>query len=238
MGSLLIEEDVSTQPSTTLKPRKIVRVVSDLPARLLGAANPNPDPQECLASILSSQGICYKVYSYNSLPVQGFFQETKQEEIDSYGLDVLTAVRESDIEQLRVFHNKGRPLKSSNRFGESILHLACRRGLTHVVEFLVHEANMPLNVLDDMGRSPLHDAFWAPEPNFAIVDLILTKFPDLLYIGDKRGHTPLSYTRGRDWGKWAEYLKRRQTAVWPKVLLLFEPSASSSREASYRRGSN
>jgi hypothetical protein len=202
--------------SSSEPPRKIVRIISALPARLgkkINACN----PQKSLESILDSKGIKSKVHSFDSLP--GFFEETKQEEINCYGFDVLNAVRESDIDTLRAFHREGRPLKCSNRFGESLLHLACRKGIVKVVDFLVNEVEVPLQVKDDMGRSPLHDAFWTCEPSFELIDIILKKCPDLLLISDKRGHTPLSYARQNDWAMWNDYLEDRTDMVTPMVLV-------------------
>ena len=198
------------------RPRKVVRVMSALPARLVEKVD-TCNPQKKLETILEQKGIRSKVRSYDSLP--GFFEETKQEEIDSYGHDALQAVREADIEKLRNFHKEGRPLKCSNRFGESLLHLACRKALVKVVDFLLNEIEVPVRVKDDMGRSPLHDAFWTCEPNFELVDILLEKCPDLLLVSDKRGHTPLHYARQNHWKKWNEYLNERTHLVVPSELV-------------------
>jgi len=132
--------------------------------------------------------------------IEDFFREPTAEEIEAYDFDVLNAVRSRDINMLRTFHRDGRPLKCSNRFGESLLHLACRKQCIEVVDFLINEASVPLQVADDVGRTPLHDACLTPAPNFKLVDLILAKCPDLLYIKDKRGHTPLFYAKTRTLG--------------------------------------
>ena len=227
--------NITDQISNNLPPRKIVRVVSALPARLRktgGKPLPKPSstltssasasittlvsPQEHLISVLKSQGVEATVHSYNALT--DFFEDTKQSEIDAYDFDVLKAIRELDLEQLRHFHRQGRPLKCSNRFGESLLHMACRKGLVPVVQFLVHDAGVPLRVVDDMGRSPLHDAFWTTEPNFELIDLIIKECPDLLLISDKRGHTPLSYARQHHWNIWIKYLDDRSTLLKPTVV--------------------
>ena len=141
-----------------------------------------------------------------------------QAEVSAYDADVLKAIRDSDLETLQKFHLAGRPLKCSNRFGESLLHLACRKSLSKVVQFLVYEAKVPLNVRDDMGRSPLHDAFWSPTVNTELVDLIVTKCPDLLLLADKRGHTPLNYARKHHWAEWNQYLESRKDMICPKIL--------------------
>lgn len=206
--------NVADQVSASLPPRKIVRVIS---ARLQEKnADSSCNPQQYLETILESKGIQSTVHSYASLT--GFFEETKDEEVKAYGLDVLKAIRDSDIEQLRAFQQQGRPLKCSNRFGESLLHLACRKGLLSVVDFLINEVGVPLNVIDDMGRNPLHDAFWTIEPNFELVDVLVKQCPDLLLVSDKRGHTPFSYARRNHWSKWITYLNERSNILAPTLL--------------------
>lgn len=201
---------------TSLPARKIVRVMSALPARLIAKKDSLSTPQQVLESILSAKGIISTTHSYDQILC--FFHSTKAEEIDAYDFDVLAAIRKGDIGQLRSYHEAGRPMKCSNKFGESLLHLACRKALVSVVDFLVNEAGVPVQVIDDMGRSPLHDAFWTPEPNTELVDLLLEKCPDLLLVKDKRGHTPLCYARRDHWSKWSEYLKSRTNILEPRSL--------------------
>jgi ankyrin repeat protein len=211
-----ITGNIIDQVSTSLLPRKVVRVMSALPVRHQKHDDTSSNPQHCLESILAERGIQNTVHSYDSLT--GFFEETKDEEVKAYGLDVLKAIRDSDIEQLRAFHQQGRPLKCSNRFGESLLHLACRKGLLTVVDFLINEVGVPVNVVDDMGRNPLHDAFWTIEPNLELVDVLVKQCPDLLLVSDKRGHTPFSYARRSHWSKWVTYLKERSNLLAPTLL--------------------
>lgn len=98
--------------------------------------------------------------SFDEVP-DDFFLPPTSAEIDAYDHDVLQAVRTKDIATLQRFHAAGRPLKCSNKFGESILHLACRKGLYHVAAFLIQQAQVPVQVCDDYGRTPLHDACWS-----------------------------------------------------------------------------
>ncbi|CAJ1945883.1 unnamed protein product [Cylindrotheca closterium] len=178
------------------------------------------DPQISLLSMLRRQGVdgttAIAVEKANT-----FFDDVITEaELEAYDQEVLRAIRDSDLETLRSFYKSNRPLKCSNRFGESLLHLACRKSLSPVVKLLVYEAGVPLNIRDDMGRSPLHDAFWTPTVNCELVDLILNKCPDLLLLPDKRGHTPLNYARKDHWPEWNKYLEDRQHMILPKTLNL------------------
>jgi len=172
---------------------------------------------------LDRQGVNAKVMRFDA--VHDLFEDPKQNEIDAYGFEALDAVRQRDIAKLQQFHAEGKPLKCSNRFGESILHLACRKGFLDVVDFLVNEANVPVWVKDDFGRTPLSDACWTIEPNFDLMDVLLSKAPDLLLISDARGHTPLAYVRREHWEKWTEYLRSKEPELRPKKLS-FEPEKS------------
>jgi Ankyrin repeats (3 copies) len=162
-------------------------------------------PQQLLLEIVKSKGVVVNVVP--SLELKGFFSDFTDAEMDAYDQDVLTAIRSRNIDQLRTFHESGRPLKCSNQFGESLLHLACRRGFVDVARFLILEAGVPVQVKDDYGRTPLHDACWTCDPNFELVELILSQSSDLLFLSDRRGHCPLSYTRKEHWSAWTEFLK-------------------------------
>ena len=183
----------------------------------------NFHPHQVLLKMMSKKGVNAVSRSYSDL--KNFFQKPSQDEVDSYGFDVLRAVRDGDVAFLRKYHEQGKSLNICNRFGESLLHLACRKQLVPVVDFLLNEANVPAQVCDDYGRTPMHDACWTPEPNFEVVDLILAKCPDLLLIKDKRGHTPLFYARREHWGNWLRHLGRNISKALPQSDLLTATSA-------------
>ena len=117
----LLDISCSKKQPCAVQPRKIVRVVSALPARLTSKKDDKvpPSPQDCLISVLSKVGIAAKVYPFDV--VDGLFERPSAEEIAAYGLDIIDAVRKSNIAQLQTFLKEGRPLKCSNQFGESIL---------------------------------------------------------------------------------------------------------------------
>jgi ankyrin repeat protein len=141
--------------------------------------------------------------------MHNFFLPMTQANIDAYGEDMIRAIRKSDIDSLRTMKNNGRLLQCCNRFGESTIHMACRRSTVDVVSFLIKEGKVSIRVCDDYGRTPLHDAFWTAQPNFELMDLLLDEDPELLFVSDKRGHTPLDYTRKEHWDLWINYLSKR-----------------------------
>jgi ankyrin repeat protein len=191
---------------------KVTKICSALPNRMLGK-DENSSPQEYLMEIVKNRGIDVQIQ--DSLQIQGFFSEYTEEEVSFYNADVLNAIRNQDIGKLREFHASGRPLKCSNSFGESLIHMACRRGFFDVVSFLIREAKVPVRVRDDYGRTILHDAAWTCEPNFELLELILTECPDLLYMRDRRGDTPISYARKSHWHAWKKFLKQNADLVIP-----------------------
>jgi len=111
------------------------------------------------------------------------------------------------------------PFRCANRFGESLLHLACRRGRTDMVRFLVVEMGSSpremLNTMDDCHKTPLHDACWTPSPNFELVQLLLELAPEQVVTRDVRGNTPFDYVRPDDYKLWLRFLwGRRSLLQW------------------------
>jgi ankyrin repeat protein len=216
----------SSTDAPTGRPSKMPRILmSALPDRMLvnkkqtsQQKQPQASPEETLFNTLGESSVKVDIQSYSSL-LDAFFHPPTAEEIDAYKHDVIMAIRTQDLDTLRQFHAAGRPLKCSNKFGESLLHMACRKGFLGVTKVLVQEAKVPLAVCDDYGRTPLHDACWAHTTNFELIDLILEECPDLLYIQDKRGSTPLSYLRRDKWTEWNTYLSNKSADVLkPRVI--------------------
>ena len=215
----LLEKTYYTDAEKTQPAKKrLVRIVSSLPERLCQKkqSDRGVNPQEFLMNYLASQGINAQVQRFDVYA--DFFEEPKQSEIDAYGFEALDAVRTRNMDKLKEFHENGRPLKCSNRFGESILHLACRKGFEDVVEFLIKAAGVPAWVKDDFGRSPFHDACWTVKPNFKLMDVLIEKAPDLLLVSDARGHAPLHYVRFPGWQKWNTYLSEKGEKLKPKRI--------------------
>lgn len=105
-------------------------------------------------------------------------------------------------------------MSACNRFGESIVHLACRRSSTAIVEFLIQHGG-DVTEVDDYGRSALHDACWRAEPRFDIVALIMDVNPELIRCCDRRGATPLQYVRKEHWVYWCAFLFFQKDKYWP-----------------------
>eukprot|EP00586_Coscinodiscus_wailesii_P014662 CAMPEP_0172493128 /NCGR_PEP_ID=MMETSP1066-20121228/24478_1 /TAXON_ID=671091 /ORGANISM="Coscinodiscus wailesii, Strain CCMP2513" /LENGTH=308 /DNA_ID=CAMNT_0013263129 /DNA_START=277 /DNA_END=1203 /DNA_ORIENTATION=+ len=141
------------------------------------------------------------------LSMNDYFLKPTQEQIDGYTNEVVQAARACDVDALRSMHKSGLTMRLCNRFGESLIHMACRRGNAEMVSFLLDEADVSLRVRDDYGRTPLHDACWTSEPCFDVMKILMKKEPSLLFVSDKRGHTPLQYVRREHWVQWVSFLK-------------------------------
>ncbi|GKY97337.1 hypothetical protein MPSEU_000692100 [Mayamaea pseudoterrestris] len=162
------------------------------------------NPDQRLQSMLRRHGVSYKTEP--SLSLTNFF--TKPSE--SYDLSLIQAVRNQDIDTLRLKMNLGQTMQCANTFGHTLLHTAARRGATEIVRFFLTEANdVTPKVVCDMGRTPLHDACWTAQPNFCIIEMLLDASPDLLFLTDKRGFTPMAYVPKEHWPDWCVFLEQR-----------------------------
>ena len=115
---------------------------------------PDTNPDEYLRTIMGGMG--YPTESVDTLSVTNFFHEHTPEEIAAYDNETCGAARSDDLAGLRALHRSGKTLQCSNRFGESLIHIACRRGSLPVIAFLLDEAGVSIRVRDDCGRTPLH----------------------------------------------------------------------------------
>jgi hypothetical protein len=166
-------------------------------------------PDDYLRSLLAQNGMSTKTFSALEIK-DDFFLKVTAESVEAYDMQVVKAVRTQDVATLRQLLESGRSLQCGNKFGESIVHTACRKGSLAVLQFLLQEADVSCRVICDYGRTPLHDACWTSEkPNFELMDLLLTACPDLLHVQDARGFLPLAYVRQAHWDDWCRYLKTK-----------------------------
>ncbi len=91
--------------------------------------------------------------------------------------------------------------------------MICRRADFELLKLFV-EYGCSLQVCDDFGRTPLHDACWTSKPNFEIIDMILTKDRRLMNIVDCRGSSPLSYVKREHWNDWVQFFERVKEKFW------------------------
>jgi len=144
--------------------------------------------------------------------------------LEAYSTEIVQEVRNNNLEGVKKLYEEGRfqhGCNACNRFGESILHIACRRGHLEMVKFLVGEVGLSITgIRDDYKRTPLHDAFWTSKASPDVVDYLLQQpnVMELLLCKDQRGFTPLHYSRGEDRGKWLRFLWERRDDLRPSKV--------------------
>mmetsp|Transcript_3224 Transcript_3224/g.7073 ORF Transcript_3224/g.7073 Transcript_3224/m.7073 type:complete len:529 (+) Transcript_3224:307-1893(+) len=169
-------------------------------------------PQDLLVATIKARGGDATIQP--ALSIENKFHTHTEEEIASYPPTAML-IRNGDFDGLKKAHEAGLNLQAANKFGESLLHIACRRGYDDVATFLVEAANVTIWVRDDFGRTPLHDACWTARPNLELMDLFVRRNPELLLVSDKRGNTPLDYVRREHWDLWRQFLEDRWDCICP-----------------------
>ena len=159
--------------------------------------------------------------------LKSFFAEVTEEQMAAYNNDVVGAVRNNDLELLKKLHGDGQLLDCSNRYGESLLNMACRRGFDSIVEYLM-ENDVNIRLCDDSGRTPLHDACWNPTPQLKICQGLIKREPSLLLVADRRGCTAFQYARMEHWDQWRTFLFENRLCLnklkQPDILVKFATS--------------
>jgi hypothetical protein len=165
-------------------------------------------PEDYLHKILKTRGLSLKVYDPNDDSFLAITDAHKK----SYA-SVSQVTRNEDLEGLKELHSRGVCLQSCNAYGESIVHIVCRRGTLTSLEFLTQHANVSVRVRDDVGRTPFHDAAWTDKPNFQLIEKLLTIAPDFLLTRDKRGHSALNYVPRARWSEWCRFLQEHPDLI-------------------------
>lgn len=167
----------------------------------------NVDPDTFLAQLIEAQyGFTLKQKDALSME-DDFFPEITEEQIAAYDIKLVAACRENDVDTLKsLIENEGQSAECCNRFGESLLHMACRRGFKDIVEYFLTEPKLSVRIRDDCGRTPLHDCCWNPQAQTEMMKWLIERDPCLLLLTDKRGSTPFAYARPQDWPTWRQFL--------------------------------
>lgn len=128
-------------------------------------------------------------------------------------LDLLKALRGADLPKLRLLlkeKEETHDLGARNQFGENLLHIACRMGLSwDLIKFLVEDAKVHLNVRDRFGLSPLHNACMSAQPNFNNINYIMEKAPLLTVFEDDRNKVPFDLIPQRCFERWTRFLSEK-----------------------------
>lgn len=182
----------------------IIEILSE-PTVPLPDVDENISPDEFLLKLVDAQ-LGYKLEPKKATEIKDFFHKSTDDEVAAYTTEVVTAVRDEELDHLRKMQNDGQELNCFNRFGESLLNLACRRGFESIVRYLMDQPGVTFKTSDDCGRTILHDACWHPQPQLKICQWILEEEPLLFFVMDRRGCTPFEYARPQHWPVWRQFL--------------------------------
>jgi len=206
-----VTADEYAAPSIDRGSSSDVIIMSDLPDRIkFQNVQVDKKPIDVVKEALSSRGEDANIKPTVDMP-DDFFKQCEE----MYIQEAVDAVRSSDVDTLRQLAAAGKNLQCGNRFGETLIHLACRRSHQDVVAFLIKEAGVSIKVRDDFGRTPMHDACWRCSVDLELMDLLIDSCPELLMLSDKRGHTPLDYARREHWEVLIPYLMEKKDKFRP-----------------------
>jgi len=206
-----VSADEYAAPSIDRGSSSDVIIMSDLPDRIkFQNVQIDKKPIDVVKEALSSRGEDANIKPTVDMP-DDFFKQCEE----MYIQEAVDAVRSSDVDTLRQLAAAGKNLQCGNRFGETLIHLACRRSHQDVVAFLIKEAGVSIKVRDDFGRTPMHDACWRCSVDLKLMDLLIDSCPELLMLSDKRGHTPLDYARREHWEVLIPYLMEKKDKFRP-----------------------
>jgi hypothetical protein len=180
-------------------------------SKVIPAATSTKDsePEAYLHAMFAAMG-----YDSNEFgPDDDDFLEVTPEQVAAHSFKLTNAARRGDLAFLEQHLKEGKPLQCCNRYGESIVHIVCRRGRGTLLRFLIEEAKVTVMVRDDVGRGPLHDAAWSDEPNFELVKMLLLQAPELMFLKDFRDHSPLAYVPRQHWSKWCDFLRENRSLL-------------------------
>ncbi|KAG7337314.1 ankyrin repeat domain protein [Nitzschia inconspicua] len=184
----------------------------------LSSDTPVTKPEDYLKSLFAKRGIEYKTVSGPTLFTEGFFLEMKHKNYADYTNEVAFAARRGDMDSLKAHVASGKTAQCCNRHKESIIHTICRKGHFDMLQYVIQEAGVSIRICCDQYRTPLHDAAWTHEPNFKMIKMIIDACPDLLYVEDSRGHTPLAYVASPQHEQWCNFLKENLDCIYPTAI--------------------
>ena len=92
--------------------------------------------------------------------------------------------------------------------------MACRWGQFDIFSLLI-AYECEVRISDDSGRTPLHDACLAAEPNLLIVETLLKVDKRMMFFADSRGMIPMAYVRKPHWAQFTRFFMLVRDDWWP-----------------------
>lgn len=179
-------------------------------------------PQVYLDEVMQSRG--YSTKKYKTLQT-AYHNKPSQLQNASYDLHLIGIVKRGNAEDLDEILRSGVSPNPCNTYGESLVHMVCRRGDQKLLQIMIQNG-CDIQVADDYGRTPLHDACWAASPAFETVTMLLDKDPSLFLMTDCRGSLPLSYVRKEHWNEWIDFIDSKKDVYWPNLIQCDDKASS------------
>jgi hypothetical protein len=170
---------------------------------------PSLSPQDYLDGMVHSRGYSNERYSALST---GYYNRPSPLQLASYGVYVIDLIQCNDIESMKDVLDLGLSPNACNGFNQSIVHTTCRLSNIDMLSILLQYGC----TVHDFGRTPLHDACWAPIPIFPLIEKLLDSDCNLLFVADSRGILPLSSIQKGHWSEWLQFLQSKKDQYWPK----------------------
>jgi ankyrin repeat protein len=170
-------------------------------------------PQQFLNTKLQERGYLTRHRTFATKRTAYFNQPTAHQKA-SYGSRMITIIKQGQVKAMVQMMEAGLSPNACNTHGESLLHMICRRGNWDLFQVLVG-AHVDLQVADDYGRTPLHDACWSSYPNFSLVRHLVQTDVNFLFLEDARGSLPLAYVPKPHWALWNGFLAQVLDELFP-----------------------
>ncbi|KAL7558960.1 hypothetical protein ACA910_006303 [Epithemia clementina (nom. ined.)] len=170
--------------------------------------------QDYFDDLLRQRGY-HNAKTYDTLST-GYHRTPTELQLASYGPKILQLVKNNNVQGLHeVLTVAGLSPNPCNTFGESLVHMACRRGRAKLLRTMV-QAGAALQICDDYGRTPLHDACWAAQPALDVVELLVIQCDRCMwFLKDCRGALPLSYVHKDHLQQWKTWLDDNMDRMFP-----------------------
>ncbi len=174
-------------------------------------------PVEQLKRIFSHKGIEFRIHNFSS-----FRQSVEIPTIEALGNfepNIINAIKSNDIMLLKMMLRNGYIFKFCDDCGVTPMHTACRLGNKEMAAFLRTEALIPLRIVDEVGRTPMHYVCCSDEcPDLEILEWLISESPELILISDEKNLVPLEYIDKRYWDVVNNLLKEIEHSFSPERM--------------------
>jgi ankyrin repeat protein len=98
----------------------------------------------------------------------GYHNKTTRTQQLSYHSYLVDLVKDGKVDTLKKLFAAGLSTNPANVHGEGLINLVCRLGNNEILKVMI-DAGCDVQVSDDYGRTPLHDACCATQPSCTFV---------------------------------------------------------------------